>query len=712
MRHLPTLLLVAAAPAFSAPPAAPAVLDPVVVTGTGLERRMAETPYAIEVVDAEQLRAAGPLVNLSESLDRVPGLNARLRHNYAQDLQLASRGFGARASFGVRGLRLYTDGIPAGTPDGQGQVSHFDLAGAERLEVLRGPFTALHGNAAGGVIALVSAPVRERRFNADVDAGSAGLRQLRVGIDAPLATGLDLRAQAARFETDGFRSHSGARRTLANARLGWRHGVDDAVLLVNHLEQPADDPLGLTRAQLLADPAQTAPQALQFDTRKTLAQSQLGGRWTHRLAGSGDGTDGPQHLTLLAYAGRRAVVQWQAIPVATQLPASHPGGVIDFARRYHGADARLQWRWHEAGQVRGELIAGINLERQDEDRRGFENFAGTGATQRLGVTGALRRQERGATRLVEAYAQGEATLAPDWVATLGARGGRLEQAVRDEFLANGDASGARRFGYVNPVAALRWRAAERFNVYASAGRGYEAPTLGEIAYRADGGAGFNDQLRAQRSRQLELGAKWRADGLRLDAALFDARSSDEIAVRSNAGGRSTFHNVGRTTRRGLELAAGWQIAREWRAGLAASWLTARYADAFLACGAPPCPTPNIPVPAGARIAGTTPRHGFAELAWLPRDGSALALEWRGQGALTVNDTNTERAPGFGRWSLRASRGFAFGAAGRLELLARVDNLADRRGQVASVIVNEANGRFYEPAPGRTWLLSARWSAGF
>lgn len=702
----PSLLstLAAAAP--------PVVLDPVVVTGTGLERRMAETPYAIEVVDAEQLRAAGPLVNLSESLDRVPGLNARLRHNYAQDLQIASRGFGARASFGVRGLRLYTDGIPAGTPDGQGQVSHFDLAGADRIEVLRGPFTALYGNAAGGVIALVSAPVRERRVAADVDAGSAGLRQLRFGIEAPLGAGLDLRAQAARFETDGFRPHSGARRTLANARFGWRSGADDAVVLVNHLEQPADDPLGLTRAQLLADPAQTTAQALQFDTRKTLAQSQLGGRWTHRFADGGDARGGPQHLTLLAYAGRRAVVQWQAIPVATQAPPSHPGGVIDFARRYHGADARLHWRWAEAGTVRGELIAGVNVERQDEDRRGFENFSGTGPDQRLGVTGALRRQERGSTRLVEAYAQGELVLAPDWFATLGARGGRLEQSVRDEFLANGDASGARRFGYVNPVAALRWRAAERFNVYASVGRGYEAPTLGEIAYRSDGGAGFNDQLRAQRSRQVELGVKWRTDAMRLDAALFDAQSSDEIAVRSNAGGRSTFHNVGRTTRRGVEIAAGWQPTREWRAALAASWLDARYADGFLACGAPPCATPSIPVPAGARIAGTTPRHGFAELAWLPREGSALALEWRGQGALTVNDTNSERAPGFGRWSLRASHAIAFTDRSRLELLARLDNLADRHGQIASVIVNEANGRFYEPAPGRIWLLSARWSAGF
>ena len=135
-------------------------LPTVVVSGSVAERRLDEAPYAASVIDADTLRGAGPMINLSEALNRVPGLTANNRQNYAQDLQLSSRGFGARAPFGVRGLRLYTDGIPATMPDGQGQVTHFDLASAARVEVLRGPFSALYGNSSGGVIALVSAPVR------------------------------------------------------------------------------------------------------------------------------------------------------------------------------------------------------------------------------------------------------------------------------------------------------------------------------------------------------------------------------------------------------------------------------------------------------------------------------------------------------------------------------------------------------------------------
>jgi len=155
----------------------PQALEVVVITASGAEQRAFDSPYAIGVVDAEALRAAGPMVNLSEALSRVPGLVASNRNNYAQDLQINSRGFGARATFGVRGLRLYTDGIPASGPDGQGQVSNFDLAGASRIEVLRGPFSALYGNSSGGVISLVSATPRTPSVTLGLDRGSHGLQQ-------------------------------------------------------------------------------------------------------------------------------------------------------------------------------------------------------------------------------------------------------------------------------------------------------------------------------------------------------------------------------------------------------------------------------------------------------------------------------------------------------------------------------------------------------
>src|SRR5882672_9342886 len=190
----------------------------VVVTGSLRAQRVLEAPYAISVIDAQALRDSGPMVNLSEALWRVPGLTVANRNNYAQDLQISARGYGARAGVGVRGLRLYTDGIPATMPDGQGQVAHFDLAGASRIEVLRGPFSVLYGNSSGGVIALFTAPASVREAEVAFDAGSFGLRQERISLALPMAQGFDLRANLTRFDIDGFRPQSAADRTLGNVR--------------------------------------------------------------------------------------------------------------------------------------------------------------------------------------------------------------------------------------------------------------------------------------------------------------------------------------------------------------------------------------------------------------------------------------------------------------------------------------------------------------
>ena len=351
---LATLIVLVAAHASQAQQRS---LEPVVVTGNRVETQVLEAPYAIGVVDADELRAGGLMVNLSETLMRVPGLVINNRSNYAQDLQISSRGFGARASFGVRGLRLYTDGIPASTPDGAGQVTHFDLAGASRIEVLRGPFSALYGNSSGGVIALYSAPATVPRVELGFDAGSFGQRQVRASAGAPIGGQWDVQAQLAHFETDGFRPHSGAERDLLNFRLG-HNGTNDTVTLnFNSLDQPADDPLGLTREQFDADPRSTAPQATQFNTRKVARQSQAGLNWRHRYGGVLSASE----LTL--YAGDRSVVQWQAIPVATQAPPRHPGGVIDFDRTYYGIDARLVWRFAAA-----QLVTGVSVETHAVER--------------------------------------------------------------------------------------------------------------------------------------------------------------------------------------------------------------------------------------------------------------------------------------------------------------------------------------------------------
>ena len=131
-------------------------ISPVVVTATRTEQNSFDLPVAINVVEKKDIQDGQLQMTLSESLIRVPGITAQNRTNQSQDPQISSRGFGSRSSFGVRGVRVYVDGIPLTMPDGQGQPGIVDISAIKSIEVMRGPFSALYGNSSGGVIQLLS----------------------------------------------------------------------------------------------------------------------------------------------------------------------------------------------------------------------------------------------------------------------------------------------------------------------------------------------------------------------------------------------------------------------------------------------------------------------------------------------------------------------------------------------------------------------------
>jgi iron complex outermembrane receptor protein len=685
------------APATPDMPAPATAMSRVVVTATRTERLQLDVPASVDLIEAEAIRDAQLRVNLSESLVRVPGIVVLNRQNYAQDLQISMRGFGSRASFGVRGVRLYVDGVPATAPDGQGQVSHFPLNLAERIEVLRGPFSALYGNSSGGVIALTTtlAP-HEPRFELSAAAGSdatwrAGLSATG-GID-PYAFALD----AGRFETDGARDHSAAQRDTLNLRVAFLDSPLGRVRLsLNSLAMPdSQDPLGLTRAQWQADPEQAAPVALQFNTRKTSRQSTLGAEIQSALATA-------TTLTTALWVGTRSVIQFQAIPVAAQTAPTSPGGVIDFDRGFGGADLRVA---HETGGLTATL--GLTAERLDEDRRGYNNFVGTTPALTLGVQGALRRDETNRIDSLAPYLQVEYALGSAWRLHAGVRSTEVDFRSSDNYVvgANGDDSGRLSFSGVTPTAGVVYRPSPTTSVYASYGRGFETPTLNELAYRPDGSAGFNPDLRPARSDNAEIGAKLAGPTLRASVAAFAVRTTDDIVVRTNVGGRSSFANAARTRREGVEASTEWTPRPDLSLLVAAALLRARFDSAFLTCGPAPCTTPTLPVAAGNRLPGVPEQTLFTQLKYRLA-GTDLTADWRLQSALYVDDRNTDRAPGYGVVSLAAARTFAWGGHAP-RLFVRVDNLFDK-GYAGSVIVNEGNSRFFEPAPGRTFLAGVDW----
>ena len=672
----------------------PPRLDTVVVTATRESEDALQVPAAIDVISAADLRRAQPQLQLSESLQRVPGVVARDRNNQAQDLQISIRGYGSRASFGVRGVRLYADGIPASMPDGQGQVSHFSLESAQRIEVLRGPYSALYGNASGGVISVFSAdPADEGKARAGQVFGADGLRRSSLSLQGPWTQGQGGRVDVALSEGEGYRDHSASRRLGGQALL--KGHVGDGLrytLIGNHLNLRADDPQGLSALQLQGDRRAASAGALAFDTRKTVRQTQFGTRLDYDLSAH-------QGLALVAYGGQRDTFQMLSVPVAAQGNALSGGGALDLARDYRGVDLR----WQFAGTLAQRpytLTAGVETQAADERRRGFENFIGS----QLGVVGRLRRDEDNRVTSRDAYLQADWEPAARWRLNLGLRRSAVRFVSDDRYVGAGnpDDSGRLEYSATSPVAGLLFRATPNLSLYANTGRGFETPTFAELAYRSDGQGGLNALLQPARSRSHELGLRLRRGDTDAALALFQSRTTDELVVLSSLGGRSVFGNAAATRRRGAEFSFATQLAPDWHLASALTYLDARYLADVAGCSAPPCAPGDRVIVAGRRLPGVARHEAWAELRWQVADHTVLMLDGRHTARVYANGANTAHAPAYTRLDLAAETTLARGAL-EWRLFARINNVFDRR-IVGSVIVNDANGRYFEPAPGRHLLV--------
>ena len=685
-------LLVAIAALASAPmsiaqgvPGDPLVLDPITVTATRRAERAFDVPASVDTIDGATRRNGQPQVNLSETLSRIPGVFAANRQNYAQDLQISSRGFGARAAFGVRGVRLYQDGIPVTMPDGQGQTGSFSLLSAERIEILRGPFSALYGNASGGVISVFTEdPSESARLVFSGGGGSYGTGTVGVKM-AGTAQRVGAVVAASEFVTDGFRDHSSARRDLTNAKLVLDATPATRLTLIGNAQyQPeTEDPLGLTRAQWDANPRAVDPAAIQFDTRKTINQMQGGAALDHQFSDV-------LQLHVDAYGGRRMIRQYLSFSGAA---LSSSGGVTDLDRDFGGFGARIVWRGHALGRPMV-VTFGADADRQHEARKGFVNDNGD--------LGDLRRNEDDTVRSSDVYAQAQWELSPKWSVTAGIRTSTVRYASDDHYVTpqNPDDSGSQRFNDTSPVLGIVFHAADNLNVYASYGEGFETPTFAELAYRS-GGTGLNFALQPATSRATEVGVKYRiGDRHRLNAAVFNIDTSNEIVVDAATGGRTTFKNAGATTLSGSELTWDGRYGYGLQTQVALTGLRAEFADAFTT-GAPP-----VGVPAGTRLPAVPSKQAYAELAWVPGRWSGLdaALEALYVDRLYVNDRNSDAAPAYA--VINARIGFSqTTSVATWRQFVRVNNLFDRS-YAGSVIVGDTNGRFFEPAPGRNWFIGA------
>ncbi len=523
------------------------------VEATRTDTGYLQTPASVFRIEAPQVDSSSQ-VNLTEVVKGIPSLQIRNRENYAQDLQLSMRGFGARSTFGVRGIRLYVDGIPATMPDGQGQTSNIDLSSLDHVEVLTGPFSSLYGNSSGGTI-LTSTKEGQGKDSIELSYSGGSHDKSRAGLvlqgGAKGANEPSYIISSSYFDTDGYREHSGAEKVLNNAKLSWN--LDDGSKInwvTNYVKIHADDPMGLERKDWQANPKQIAPYVKKwgFNARKDIEQTQTGITWFKPI--------NDQHeLYAMAYLGNRQVTQYQSIPQGQvvvengkpvytgQKSPKHAGGVIDFERNYYGAD----FRWTGKELLPNTTVSiGVAFDAMDEERKGFENFNADGI---YGVKGNLRRDEDNTLWNIDPYLQASWQFLPTWRLDTGVRYSNVHYKSKDHFTSgpdeygtvNGDDSGKTDYEKVLPSAALSWQILPELMAYVSYAKGFETPTFTEMAYHTDiSKSGFNFGLKPSTSDTYETGLKSQNLLGDFTLAVFQTKTKNDIVSAGNLGGVQPF----------------------------------------------------------------------------------------------------------------------------------------------------------------------------
>lgn len=678
---VPLAAIAQSIPASAQSASQPQSLPTIVVTGTRIPEPEFDVPASISVVSGQQIRAGADGSNLADTLARVPGLVAQNRQSLAQDLQLSLRGFGARASFGVTGLRLMMDGLPYTDPDGQGETDPFDLAAAQRIEVLRGPFSVMYGNAAGGVIQVFTKDgPPQPEVGTNLMAGSYGtvVKQLNAGgTDGPV----NYMANASWSQTDGYREHSASRRNHFYGKLRYRPNDNASLTFIFNAEnQPfSEDPSSLNALQVAEDPRQAVPNTFKFNSGEFHRHREGGVVYEQRI---GD----HDQFSATAWLGSRRVVQF--LPFAGDAPLSG-GSVVDLRNRAGGTSAH----WTHSTDLAGfpfTLTAGFEYQQLHEIRRGFVNDEG--------VKGALMRNEDDNLSRFGEYVQARWAIGR-WQLDGGVRHSRVKFSVDDHFITDidPDDSGAQDYSKDTGFASVLYKLTPALNAYASYGKGFETPSFAELAYRPDGSAGLNFNLRPSTSNNYEAGLKadFAAQGT-MRLALYRINTANEIVTAASANGRSTFRNAGNTIRKGVELSAASNLGGGFHGYLALTWLQANFASGPFA---------------GRRIPGIprTTLYGALDWTYTPIGFYATA-DAQLRTRVFVNDENAQAAPSYVVANLEA--GFRQSTAKwAFKEFAQLNNAFDRH-YIGAVVVDSTNGRFFEPEPDRNYLIGVSATYSF
>lgn len=637
-------------------------LEDITVSATRVEKPLYKIPAAIGVVDKNDIGLGKQMIGLDESLVKIPGLFMQNRYNFAQSLKISIRGFGARANFGTRGIKLYQDGIPLTTVDGQGGIEDIDLNSINRIEVMRGPVSSLYGSSSGGVIHFFTGD--EDDVEPYVEGNiSMGEYQSKIG---NIKTGgqigkLSYFLNLSHLDVTGYRSHSRARNTKFNSK--FRYKIDDTsdftTIFTAYDAPQADDPGGIDQASVDTDRRQARDRNVAFNAGEDIDQQKLGFTYRKQITPN-------QELILRNYYLMRNFVG--LIPV----PAS---GYIEFERFQLGGGAQYSISGDLFGR-NNRTIIGVEVDSQEDDRQRYANNSGFQGAQ------TLNQLEQGDSLGI--YLRNELALTDNFELVLGLRYDKVNLEVDDIFLGDGDQSIELNFEELSPTAGVLWAINQKTNLYTNISSVFETPTFTELANVATGGFA---NVSAQKALNYEIGVKGHVNSrFNYDLAVFHIDVEDEIVNIVNIGGRSFFNNAD-TTRNGVEATVSFIPVAGVNMLMSYTYSDFSF-DNFPASDCTTC--------AGNELPGLPEHNFYAELGYTHPSGFFSSIDFQYVSNMYVDNANTAQNRPYGVSNFRVGY---IKTMGDLEITPYmgINNLFDEE-YVGNVRINAFGGRYFEPAP--------------
>ena len=636
-------------------------LQEVAVEATKLETDRFVVPASISVFNLIPLQGMQQQLSLQEYLSAVPGVFSLNANNYAQDLRLSIRGFGSRAAFGIRGVKIIVDGIPETTPDGQGQVDNLPLGLLSRLEVLRGSSASLYGNAAGGVVYLNTLDsLQGESVQLRTTLGSYAYQnyQLIGNVKGEKTTAV---FALNRTVTDGFRVFSGLSQRILNTKIKHQINPNSSLTFqLNYTDSPrAEDAGGLTLEESETDFRQARQRNVDFDTYEQIEQFKTGLRWQQQW-NSRWSMDSYGFYSFRDFYGK--------------LPFEN-GGIVDLFRNYYGVGSRLTFQ--ETKQKHShQWQLGFDTSSQRDQRDRYQNLAGKQGEQEFSQ---LEQFGNIGIFLLDHI---------QWQKVLLSTGLRLDI----QNLGADTVEEIQKYSVLNPSIGLSYALAKQQRIFANFSTSFETPALSELSANPTGGEGFNLSLDPSKAMNYELGWKTRSSSGYFEATTFFIESTNEILPYELEAfpGRSFYKNGGATTRYGLELAASFQWNR-W--ALEASMTQAKYEFKGLYDG------DDLE---GNKLPGIPSSQFFLQVNFHTLSDWQWVMTGEHIGTYFANNSNSVEIQEFQKLRFQGQKSIETNW-GSLDFFGGINNLLNIT-YYDNIRLNAFGGRFYEPAPGRNFYF--------